>query len=238
MLLWIEEICSLIKISFICLLKFSGNCLESFLRDITTIELLALSGNIWMHLSVISLNSGMNFCTSYFSRIYLPHFRKNWRNIYSKPKWHAERIIRRRHLLSLLSSDSIKSHMTRDPLNISLFAESGISHPVSPAITAGHSLLSASQSNLSSACLAVGLPTKGDGSEFHVSHSWSYRWLRCALYTGGSTVPCRQLWNLQPDHTLLTRGTAFDLLVLSRSVLINDACRHSDVFTISHVPSP
>ena len=33
-------------------------------------------------------------------------------------QWHTERTIRRRHLLSLLSSDSIKFHMIKDPLNV------------------------------------------------------------------------------------------------------------------------
>ena len=34
------------------------------------------------------------------------------------------------------------------------------------------------------------------------------------------------------------RGIAFDLISLSRSVALDDAYGHSDVFTISLVPSP
>ena len=36
-----------------------------------------------------------------------------------------------RHLLSLLSSDSITFHVTRDQRNVSLLTEPGMSHPVS-----------------------------------------------------------------------------------------------------------
>jgi len=42
---------------------------------------------------------------------------------------------------------------------------------------------------------------------FHVPHSWSNGWLRCALYAGGATVPCRQLGDLQPDPTPQTLGS-------------------------------
>ena len=72
-------------------------------------------------------------------------------------QWHAERTTRRRHLLSLLSSDSINSHVNRDPLNVSLLTESRTWRDM-PAITAGPSLLSASFSSPPSACLAVSLP--------------------------------------------------------------------------------
>jgi hypothetical protein len=71
--------------------------------------------------------------------------------------WLAERTTRRRHLLSLLSSDSINSHVTRDPLNVSLLKESRTWQDI-PAITAGHLLLSASFSSPPSASLAVSLP--------------------------------------------------------------------------------
>lgn len=72
-------------------------------------------------------------------------------------QWHAERTTQRRHLLSLLSSDSINSHVNRDPLNVSLLTESRTWRDI-PAITAGPSLLSASFSSPPSACLAVSLP--------------------------------------------------------------------------------
>ena len=64
----------------------------------------------------------------------------------------------RRHLLSLLSSDSPTSHVTRHLPNVSPPYGAG---PVStgiPTITAGPSLLSARQSGPPSACLAVSLP--------------------------------------------------------------------------------
>jgi len=46
-----------------------------------------------------------------------------------------------------------------------------------------------------SACLTVRLPgiAPGEGRGSYVPHSWSFRWLRCALYAGGATIPCRQL---------------------------------------------
>jgi len=34
---------------------------------------------------------------------------------------------------------------------------------------------------------------QGEGRGYYVPHSWSHGWLRCALYAGGATVPCRQL---------------------------------------------
>jgi len=71
--------------------------------------------------------------------------------------WHTERTIRRRLLLSLLSSDSTRFHVPRDPLNVCLLAESCTWQDI-PTITAGHSLLSASYSSPPSACLAVHLP--------------------------------------------------------------------------------
>ena len=64
----------------------------------------------------------------------------------------------RRHLPSLLSSDSFAFHVTRDPPNVSSPHGAG---PVStgiPTITAGHSLLSARQSSPPSACLTVSPP--------------------------------------------------------------------------------
>jgi hypothetical protein len=70
---------------------------------------------------------------------------------------HTERTIRRRHLLSLLSSDSIRFHVIRDPLNVCLLTESRTWQDI-PAIIAGHSLLSASYSSPPTACLAVSLP--------------------------------------------------------------------------------
>jgi hypothetical protein len=72
-------------------------------------------------------------------------------------QWHAESTTRRRPLLSLLSSDSMKSHVNRDPLNVSLLTESRTWRDI-PAITAGPSLLSASFSSPPSACLTVSLP--------------------------------------------------------------------------------
>jgi hypothetical protein len=42
-----------------------------------------------------------------------------------------------RHLLSLLSSDSITFHVNRDPLNVSLLTEPGMSHPVSRPLQPG-----------------------------------------------------------------------------------------------------
>jgi hypothetical protein len=71
--------------------------------------------------------------------------------------WHTERTIRRCLLLSLLSSDSTRFHVTRDPLNVCLLTESCTWQDI-PAITAKPSLLSASLSRPPSACLAVRLP--------------------------------------------------------------------------------
>ena len=42
-----------------------------------------------------------------------------------------------RHLLSLLSSDSITFHVNRDPLNVSFLAEPGMLHPVSRPLQPG-----------------------------------------------------------------------------------------------------
>ncbi len=52
-------------------------------------------------------------------------------------QWHAERTTRRHHLLSLLSSDSNNSHVTRDPLNVSLLTEPGMLHSVSRPLQPG-----------------------------------------------------------------------------------------------------
>jgi hypothetical protein len=62
-----------------------------------------------------------------------------------------------RHLLSLLSFDSITFRVTGDPLNVSPLAESHTRRDIL-AITARHSLLSASYSSPPTACLAVSLP--------------------------------------------------------------------------------
>jgi len=62
-----------------------------------------------------------------------------------------------RHVLSLLSSDSITFYVTGDPLNVCLLTESRTRRDIL-AITARHSLLSASYSSPSTACLAVSLP--------------------------------------------------------------------------------
>ena len=42
-----------------------------------------------------------------------------------------------RHLLSLLSSDSITFHVTRDQRNVSLLTEPGMSHPISRPLQPG-----------------------------------------------------------------------------------------------------
>ena len=90
--------------------------------------------------------------------------------------WHTERTISPksgRHLLSLLSSDSISFHVTGDPLSVCLLAESHTWWDI-PAITAGHSLLSASLSSPPSARLTASLPLRlaqGDGAGFPVPHS-------------------------------------------------------------------
>ncbi len=82
---------------------------------------------------------------------------------------HTERTSRSRHLLSLFSSDSLIVPMTRDPLNVSLLTESRTQQDI-PAITAGHSLLSASYSSPPTACLAVSLPKgrRDRVSTFHI----------------------------------------------------------------------
>jgi hypothetical protein len=60
-------------------------------------------------------------------------------------------------LLSLLSFDSSSIHVNGDPLNVCLLAESRTKRDIQ-AITDRHSLLSASYSSPSTACLAVSLP--------------------------------------------------------------------------------
>jgi len=52
-------------------------------------------------------------------------------------QWHTERTILRRHLLSLLSSDSIKFHMIKDPLNVVLLTEPRMLHSVSHPLQTG-----------------------------------------------------------------------------------------------------
>ncbi len=64
----------------------------------------------------------------------------------------------RRPLLSLLSSDSLTSHVTRHLPNVSPPYGAGPVATGIPTITTGHSLLSARQFNPPPACLAVSLP--------------------------------------------------------------------------------
>jgi len=45
-------------------------------------------------------------------------------------QWGARRTSRSRHLLSLLSSDSVNFHMTKDPSNVCLIAEPVVFQPV------------------------------------------------------------------------------------------------------------
>ena len=66
--------------------------------------------------------------------------------------------IERRHLLSLITSDSSTFHVNRDLPNVSPLYRAG---PISTGIltiTVRHSLLSARQSNPPTACLTVSLP--------------------------------------------------------------------------------
>jgi hypothetical protein len=142
---------------------------------------------------------------------------------------HAEGTVRRRHLRSLLLSDSVNFHVTRDPLNVSLLTEPPTRRDI-PTITAEPSLLSASLPSPPSACLAVSLPEDDE--------TGLLRSLRCALYAGGITVPCRQLGDLHPDHILLTQGSGLQRINPRRSVLDDNAYRHSDPLTLSSVPGP
>jgi len=72
-------------------------------------------------------------------------------------QWGTRRTSRSRHLLSLLSSDSVKFHMTKDPSNVCLIAEPVMFQPVSHPIRMG---LASFDILLQSAavCLSVNLP--------------------------------------------------------------------------------
>ncbi len=150
---------------------------------------------------------------------------------------HTGRTSRSRHLLSLFSSDSLIVPMTKDPLNVCLLTESHTWWDI-PAITAGHSLLSASYSSPPTACLAVSLP-KGRRdwvSTFHIVDPLDdlgvpstpvVLQFRAGSYETCILTTCR-------SH----KGAAFDLLILVGLRFFDDAYRHSDIFTISSVPSP
>ena len=145
-------------------------------------------------------------------------------------------------MLSLLSSDSIRFHVNKDPLNVCLLAESRTWLDI-PAITAGHSLLSASYTDPPTACLAVSLP-KGRRDRvptFHIIDPMDdlgvpstpvVRQFRAGSYEACNLTTCR-------SH----RGAAFDLyprrmLIPVGLCFIDDACRYSDTFTISSVSIP
>ena len=85
--------------------------------------------------------------------------------------WHAERAIRRRHLLSLLSSDSIKPRMTRDPLNVSLLTEPGMSHPVSQPLQPGIRFFQPPNPARHQLALRLACPKGATGLGSHVPHS-------------------------------------------------------------------
>jgi len=97
----------------------------------------------------------------------LPHGRQNSHR-------HAERTISPesgRHLLSLLSSESITFHMIGDPLNVCLFTEPGMFHPVSEPLQPGirffqHPIPARQQHALRFAC-----PKSATGLGSHVPHS-------------------------------------------------------------------
>ena len=163
----------------------------------------------------------------------LPHDRQNSHR-------HAECTISPeggRHLLSLLSFDSITFHVIGDPLNVCLLAESRTRRDIL-TITARHSLLSASYSSPPIACLAVSLPKgrRGWVSTFHIvdpMDDLGAPFTPVVLqFRAGSYETC----NLTTRHSHW--GAASGLLILIRPALIDDACRHSNTFTISSDPSP
>ena len=64
--------------------------------------------------------------------------------------------------------------------------------------------------------------------------------LGATLYADGTTVPCRQLADLHPDHIRKHWEAALDLvmllLILVGPLLVDDAYGHSSDFTISSDP--
>lgn len=136
--------------------------------------------------------------------------------------WHAERTVRRRPLLSPLSSDSIRFHANRDPLNVCLLTESHTWRDI-PTITARHSLLSASYSSPPTACLAVSLP-KG-------RRDWvpMFRIVDPMDDLGAPSTPVAQQFRAGSYETcILTtyrshKGAASDLLILVGLRFFDDA---------------
>ena len=123
-----------------------------------------------------------------------------------KSLWHAEGTARRCHLRSPLSSGSINSHVTRDPLNVCLLTESRTGRDI-PTITAGPRFFQHPSHARHQHALRLACP-KATGQGYYVPDSRSNGRLRCTLYAGGSAVPCRQLGNLHPDHMPLTQGSS------------------------------
>ncbi len=150
----------------------------------------------------------------------------------------AERTIRRRHLLSLLSSDSIKSHVTRDPLNVSLLAEPGIFHPVSQPLQPGIRFFQPPNPARHQLALRLACPKgrRGWVPTFHITDPMGDLGVPFTpgtlQFSAGSYKTC----NLTTycSH----KGAALNLLILVGLSLFNDAYGHSDIFTISPVPSP
>jgi len=140
-------------------------------------------------------------------------------------------LYRRYHLLSLLSSDSLTFHVTRDQPNVSPpYGASPISTSI-PTITAGHSLLSARQSSPPSACLAVRLPR---GRRYWVP---TFRIIDHLGDLGVPRTPVVQRFRTSTLETcnlttsLHTGERIFDLLVLLGLSLVDDA---ADI----HIHSP
>ncbi len=80
-------------------------------------------------------------------------------------QWHAERTIRRRHLLSLLSSDSPGVPVTKDLLNVCLLTKPGMLHPVSRSLQSGIRFFQHPNPARHQHALRLACP-KGDGTDF------------------------------------------------------------------------
>ncbi len=85
---------------------------------------------------------------------------------------HAERTISPesgRHLLSLLSFDSITFHVIRNPLNVSLLAKPGMFHPVSRPLQPGIRFFQHPIPARHQLALRLAYPKKATGPGSHVA---------------------------------------------------------------------
>jgi len=131
---------------------------------------------------------------------------------------HAERTTRRHHLLSLLSSGSINSHVTRDPLDVCSLSGRANLEPVSALLQDGIRFFQHLNPAPPTVCLTVCLPggQRYGISTFHMIDPLSDSGGPCTPAVQQFRVSTLETYNLTACHS--HRGIAFNLLNLSRSV--------------------